>query len=139
MEMGTTPDPRGPEGDAEEESPPIAEVSLNRIQVINLVLVAVASAGGLWLSPHFALGVLTGGILMAANFRVIIGVMRAVFLRGSTSIVNVGIYWAKFTGIMLLVGTLILFFRVDAIGFLVGLTTILVAITAEAVLRLAGH
>ena len=81
---------------------------------------------------------LAGGILMAANFRVLAGVMRAVFLKGSGSLTQVGIYWVKFAGVMALVGVLVLAFRIDPIGFLVGLTTILVAVTAEAVLRLVG-
>ncbi len=134
--METPPDPEGNQLEPGQEEAPGPEVSLRRIQVINLVLVAAGSAAGLALSNRFALGVLTGGLLMAASFRVIAVVIRAVFLKGSTSPANVGIYWLKFTGMMLLVGYLVLKVRVDAIGLLLGLSGILVAITAEAVFTL---
>ena len=136
--MGTPPEPTGPDSTSEEEESPAGELSLTRIEVVNLILVGAASAGALWISRQFALGVLAGGLLMAANFRVIAGVMRAVFLRGSASLVNVGLYWVKFVAVMFLAGALILFFRVDAIGFLIGLSVILVAITAEALVRLVA-
>lgn len=136
--METPPDDSGgSEVSPEQDESPIAEVSTRRIEVLNLCILALACLGALWVSKAVALGVLAGGLLMAANFRVIVGVIRAVFLKGSTRMGNVAIYWLKFAGIMLLVGVLIVSFRVDAIGFLVGLSTILVAITAEAVLRLA--
>lgn len=136
--MGTPPEPTGPDSTSEEEASSGAELSLTRIEIVNLVMVIAASAGSLFFSRSFALGVLAGGLLMAANFRVIAGVMRAVFLGGSASLVNVGLYWVKFVAVMLLAAALILFFRVDAIGFLVGLSTILVAITAEALTRLVA-
>jgi hypothetical protein len=139
--METRPDETtGSENTPEPDASPIAEVSTNRIEALNLGLVAVATLGGLGISREFAVGVLAGGVLMAANFRVIVGVLRSVFLKGSggaANVANVAIYWLKFLGVMFLVGFLVLKFRVDVIGFLVGLSTILVAITAEAVLRLA--
>jgi len=137
--METPPDRTGePEVAPDQEESPIAEVSTRRIEILNLCILAASCLGSLWLSKAFAVGVLAGGILMAANFRIIVGVIRAVFLKGSTRMIgNVAVYWLKFAGIMLLVGVLIVSYRVDAIGFLVGLSTILVAITAEAVLRLA--
>lgn len=136
--MGTTPDPTGPEVAAEEEESSYGEVSLTRIQVLNLCFTAAAAVLSMLLSVRFALGVVIGGLLMAANFRVIVGVVRSVFLYGSANVLSVGIYWAKFALLMLAVGILVLVFRVDAIGFLVGLSIILVAITTEAVLRLVG-
>lgn len=136
--MATPPDePSAPEGAPEQDESPIAEVSTNRIEVLNLCLVGAASLGSLWISREFAIGVLGGGILMAANFRVLVGVLRSVFLRGTARVANVAIYWVKFLAVMFLVGVLLVSFRVDVIGFVVGLSTILVAITAEAVLRLA--
>ncbi len=136
--MATPPDePSAPEGAPEQDESPIEEVSTNRIEVLNLCLVGAASLGSLWISREFAIGVLGGGILMAANFRVLVGVLRSVFLRGTARVANVAIYWAKFLAVMFLVGVLLVSFRVDVIGFVVGLSTILVAITAEAVLRLA--
>jgi hypothetical protein len=135
--MEIPPDRTGePQLAPEQEESPIAEVSTRRIEILNLCILAVACLGSLWVSGAFALGVLAGGVLMAANFRVIVGVIRSVFLKGSTRISNVALYWLKFAGIMLSVGVLIVSFRVDAIGFLIGLSTILIAITAEAVLRL---
>ncbi len=118
---------------------PGKDVNLTRIEVVNLVLIGLAAVGGLSVSTAFSVGVLTGGALMALNFRIIVAVMRAVFLRGSTSLVNVGGYWLKFVGVLVLVGVCILVFETDPIGFLVGLSAILVAITAEAVLRLASR
>ncbi|MEW6490637.1 MAG: hypothetical protein AB1578_22340 [Thermodesulfobacteriota bacterium] len=139
--MATPPDeptePAVPEGAPEPDASPIAEVSTNRIEVMNLCLVAVASLAGLGISREFALGVFAGGLLMAANFRVLGGVLRSVFLRGTARLGNVAAYWLKFLGVMFLVGLLIVKFQVDVVGFLVGLSAILVAITAEAVLRLA--
>ncbi len=131
------PDP-GLGGEPQEEEP-AGGVSLRRIEGLNLALVGVGAAAGVWISPRFGLGVLVGGLVMAANFRIIAAVIRSVFLKGSTSPVNVAVYWAKFAGLMLLVGILILKVRVDAVGFLVGLSGILVAITLEAVLRLMGR
>jgi hypothetical protein len=136
--MTIPPDePATPEGTPDQDESPIAEVSTNRIEVLNLCLVGAASVGSLWISREFALGVLAGGLLMAANFRVLVGVLRSVFLKGTARIANVAVYWLKFLGVMFLIGFLMVSFRVDAVGLLVGLSTILVAITAEAVLRLA--
>ncbi len=136
--METPPEKPGPDvGETEEDSG--GEVSLQRIQVINLILTVVGAGASLLISYRFALGVLTGGLVMAANFRIMVGVIRAVFLKGSTSPVNVGIYWAKFTILMFVIGFLVLKVRVDAIGLLCGLSAILVAITLEAVLKLSGR
>lgn len=136
--MGTPGDDAvGPEGLPGEGGSTPAEVSTRRIEAMNLALLGLASAASLAVSTGFALGVAAGGLLMAANFRIIVGVIRAVFLRGSARLGNVVIYWLKFAGVMALVGVLILVFRVDPIGFLLGSSTLLVAITAEAVLRLA--
>lgn len=136
--MGTPPDPTGPETTPDEEESSYGEVSLTRIQVLNLGITAAVAVLSILFSVRFGLGVVVGGLLMAANFRVIVGVIRSVFLYGSANILNVGIYWAKFGLLMLAVGILVLVFRIDPIGFLVGLSVILVAITTEAVLRLAG-
>lgn len=128
--------PEAPESASEEGESALGEVSVRRIQGINLCVVAFAAVASLLISTAFALGVLVGGILMAANFSVIVTVIRSVFLKGEASILNVGMYWFKFVAVMLLTGVLILIFRVDVIGLLVGLSTILVAIVAEALLRL---
>ncbi|MDW7709854.1 MAG: hypothetical protein SCH98_05225 [Deferrisomatales bacterium] len=130
-------EPAGPGAVTEPEAPPIGEVSTNRIEVLNLALVAAVSVAGLGVSREFATGALAGGVLMAVNFRVIVGVLRKVFLGGRARVGSAAVYWLKFLGLLLLVGVLVLKFRVDVIGFLVGLSTLLVAITAEAVLRLA--
>ncbi|WP_025323880.1 ATP synthase subunit I [Deferrisoma camini] len=135
--METPPEtPDAPLGDAGDDAGEV--ISIRRIQVFNLVLTAVGTLVGLWLSRRFALGVLLGGLVMAANFKVMAAVLRSVFLKGSTSPVNVGLYWVKFAGLMLLVGVLVVKFRVDAIGLLCGLGAIFIAITMEAVLRLIG-
>ncbi|HSH70005.1 MAG TPA: hypothetical protein VK997_08810 [Deferrisomatales bacterium] len=135
--MATPPDPDGSQatkaGTAEDSG---NEVSLTRIQVLNLVFVGIAAACGWYFSREMAYGVLLGGVLMAANLRIIVGVMTSVFGKGSGSIVNVGLYWAKFAGMMLLVGVLLAVFEIDAVGLLIGLSVFLVAITAEAVFRL---
>ena len=136
--MGTPPEPSDVEIPPEADDSPGGEVSIQRIQVINLGILAVASIASFWVSTAFVLGVVSGGVLMAANFRVLVGVIRAVFLKGSSSIAHVGIYWVKFVGVMVLVGVIVVTLRVDPIGFLVGLSTILVAVTTEAALRLAG-
>ena len=135
--MATAPDPDAPEHTDTGESPASdGEVSLTRIQVLNLVLVAI-TAGGAWIfSRELAYGVLLGGALMAANLRIIVGVMRSVFGGGSGSIVNVGLYWVKFAAMMLLIGVLIAVFEIDPVGLLIGLSVFLLAITAEAVARL---
>lgn len=122
---------------ADEAGATFGEVSVRRIQVINLCLLAAAALVSLWFSRAFALGVVAGGALMAGNFNIIVSVMRAVFLKGQAGIGRVGLYWVKFAALMLLIGVLVLVFRVDGIGLLVGLSTILVAIVAETLLRLA--
>lgn len=123
---------------ASEEASIGGEISIRRIQIVNLVLVVLATVGGLAVSGEFCLGVLAGGLLMAGSFGIIASVIRSVFTKTTISPLKIGIYWAKFAGILLLIGVLILVFRVDPLGLLVGLSTILVAITGEAVLRLAG-
>jgi hypothetical protein len=114
------------------------EVSIRRIQILNLCLVGLTSLGGLAVSAEFFWGALAGGVLMAVSFGIIAAVIKSVFTKSGISPLRIGIYWAKFAGILLIVGALILVFRVDPLGLLVGLSTILVAITVEAVLRLAG-
>ena len=136
--METPPDGESTGTSPEGEEAAGAEVSVKRIQIINLCILAVTCVATLRISQAFALGVLAGGVLMAVNFSIIVTVIRSVFTKSQTSVLNVGGYWIKFVGILLLVGTLMLVFHVDVIGLLVGLSTILVAITAEAVLRLAG-
>ncbi len=136
--MGTPPERSEPEVLPEVEESPGQEVSVHRIQVLNLAILAALALASFLVSKEFALGVVAGGVLMAANFWVLAGVIRGVFVKGGGSLAHVGIYWVKFAGVMVLVGVLVVAFRVDAIGFLAGLSTILVAVTAEAVLRLAG-
>lgn len=136
--METPPDRDLPGIATSEDETFAPEVSLKRIQIINLCILIVALLASLRISRGFALGVALVGVLMAANFVVIAAVIRSVFQKGKTSALNIGIYWAKFTGILLAIGALIVFFRVDVVGLLVGLSTILVAITLEALLRLAG-
>lgn len=122
-------DPGGEEGD---------DFSVGRIEVINLVLVALASVASLRGSWPFFWGVLTGGLLMAANFRIIAGVMRAVFVgRGLTGL-KVALYWFKFAALLGIVGALILWVKVDGIGFVVGLSTLLLAVVVEVALRVAA-
>jgi hypothetical protein len=136
--MENPPDRHSSETPYEEDQSPAPEVSVKRIQIINVCILLVACLASLAISREFAVGIIVGGILMAANFVIITAVIRSVFLKGETSVLSIGIYWAKFVGVLVLVGVLILVFRIDVIGFLVGLSTILLAITTEAVLRLAG-
>jgi hypothetical protein len=129
--------PEAPDPASEEGGAALGEVSIRRIQIINLCLLCVTALASLRISQAFALGVVAGGVLMAGNFGIIVSVIRAVFLKGQASALKVGLYWFKFAAVMLIAGVLILVFRVDVIGLLVGLSTILVAIVAEALLRLA--
>lgn len=138
IEMDAPPDRPAPAEAAGSEEPSGAEVSIRRIEIVHACLVAVGSLAALVASRPFALGVFVGGLLMIANFRVIVGVIRSVFLKETNRVGNVIFYWLKFVGILGLVGVIVVKFRVDALGFLVGLSLILVAITAEAVVRLAG-
>lgn len=135
--MATPPDPEDfpvAEDAADEDSG--NEVSLTRIQVLNLAFVAATALVALYFSRPMAYGVLLGGVLMAANLRIIVGVMSSVFGKGSGSMLNVGLYWAKFAGMMLLVGVLLAIFQIDPVGLLMGLSVFLLAISAEATLRL---
>ena len=134
--------PSGSEPPASEDAPesgPEAEISIRRIQILNLGVLAVFFGAGFLVSVRFALGVLAGGVLMAANFRVIAGVVRSVLLDQTSGVLNAGFYWVKFLALIGLIGALVLWFRVDVFGCLLGLSTILVAITLEAVLRLSGR
>ena len=127
---GDPPGEGGSEASREEES-------LRRIEVLNLVLVAAASLLALGVSRPFFWGVLAGGALNAANFRIVAGVVRSMFLgRRGVNAVNAGLYWFKFTALLAVVGALILWVKVDGVGFVVGLTTLLIAIAVEASLRL---
>lgn len=112
------------------------QVSLKRIQVLNLVFVVAGAGVALYFSREMAYGVLLGGALMALNLRIIVGVMRSVFGKGSGSVVNVGLYWAKFAVLMLAVGVLIAVFEIDPIGLLIGLSVFVLAISLEATSRL---
>jgi len=136
--MDAPPDRPAPADAAGSDEPSGAEVSTRRIEVVHVCLVAAASLAALLVSRAFALGVFAGGLLMIANFRVIVGVIRSVFLKETNRVGNVIFYWLKFVGVLGLVGVIVVKFRVDALGFLVGLSLILVAITAEAVFRLIG-
>jgi hypothetical protein len=112
-------------------------VSLRRIEVLHLVLVAAASLLALGASRPFLWGVVAGGAVNAANFRIVAGVVRAMFLGGRRAGgLKAGLYWFKFTALLAVVGALILWVKVDGVGFVVGLTTLLVAIAVEASLRL---
>ncbi|MBE0616411.1 MAG: hypothetical protein IH608_00605 [Proteobacteria bacterium] len=132
-------EPQVPEKDTDPDLSAVGEVSIQRIQILNVCLVGLAVAAGFLISIRFAAGVAAGGVLMAANFRVIAGVIRSVFLKQSSTILNAGLYWVKFLALMGFVGLLMLWLRVDVFGFLLGLSIFLVAITLEAVLRLAGR
>ena len=133
--------PAGPEppagGDAPDSSPG-AEISIGRIQILNLGILALSFGAGFLVSVQFALGVLAGGLLMAANFRVIARVIRSVLVDQTSAVLNAGFYWVKFLALIGLIGALVLWFRIDVFGCLLGLSTIFLAITLEAVLRLFG-
>lgn len=138
--MTQTPaNPEAPATDPADEGSSVGEVSIQRIQVLNVCLLAVAAGAGLLVSRRFAVGVAAGGALMAVNFRVIAGVIRSVFLKQTGTLLNAGLYWVKFMALMGLIGFIVLWFRVDVIGFLVGLSVIFLAVTVEAVLRLLGR
>ena len=113
------------------------EASLRRIEVLNLALVVAASLLALGASRPFFWGVVAGGAVNAANFRIVAGVVRAMFLGGKRAGgLQAGLYWFKFTALLAVVGALILWVKVDGVGLVVGLTMLLVAIAVEASLRL---
>lgn len=139
-EKGVDPVDRG--APLSEEAPPGDEVSVERIQLINLCLIALTAAASLFFSVRFAVGVVSGGVLMAVNFRILVGVIRAVLRKGEeggSNLAKAGVYWAKFLGVMALVAVCVLVFRVDVFGFLVGLSTLLVAILLEAMFRVVAR
>jgi hypothetical protein len=121
-----------------EEVGPGGEVSIRRIQLLNLGFSGVACLIGLYISVPFFWGVLAGGVLMSASFGIIAAVIRSVFTKVGLSPLKIAIYWAKHAGLLFGVGALILVVRVDPLGLLVGLSILLVAITTEAMLRLLG-
>lgn len=128
---GTPDSPEAPEGGG-------GEISTRRIELVNvaLVLAAAALAYFLW-TPQVAVGMILGGALSAASFRVIAVVMKAIFAKGSTSFWPVATFWIKYSAMMAAVGALVLIYRVDVIGLLIGLSLLLPAIVVEAVLRMA--
>jgi hypothetical protein len=137
MANQTPPDAEAPQEPGQDETGTVSgEVSVQRIEVMNLILVAIAAAVSLTVSRPFFWGVVSGGALTAANFRILAGVIRSVFLKKGVNALNVGLYWVKFAAILGAVGALILWVKVDGVGFVVGLSTMLVAVTVEAVLRL---
>jgi hypothetical protein len=138
--MAATTD--GDSGEPRGESPgegADGEVSLRRIEVLNLALIAAAALLSLGASRRFFWGVVAGGALNAANFRIITGVVRSMFLgRKGASALNAGLHWFSFAAVLGVVGALILWVRVDGVGFVVGLTTLLAAVALEGGLRLVA-
>ena len=59
-------------------------------------------------------------------------------LRKGASALNAGLHWFSFAAVLGVVGALILWVRVDGVGFVVGLTTLLAAVALEGTLRLVA-
>lgn len=114
------------------------EVSVEAMERINLLLVAIAAGLGFFWGSHKALAIFVGGALMAGCFRITIMAMRALFIKEEAKRWPLVIYWLKFTSIIAIVGVLVFKFEIDPAGFLIGLSLIVVAIVAEAVRKLAA-
>lgn len=114
------------------------DVSIRRIEIINVVLIlaAVLAAFEFW-TRDGAIGIFLGGTLSAASFRIIAAVIRAVLGKGVTGFWPVFTYWLKYLLMMGMVGILVLIYRIDAMGLLIGLSVIVPSIFAEAAIKLA--
>jgi len=126
-------------GPAESESGN-AEISTNRIEVVNLILVAV-TVGAFWLfsTPDRALGALAGGALAGGSFRVIAFSVKRLLETDRRRKWPGLLLWIKFSLIFVVVGVLILKVNIDVLGLLVGISLILPSIVFEAVCKLAAR
>lgn len=129
-----------PEGGAgADEGRNVVDASIQRILYLSLGLLAVAAAISLRFGWPFLWGVLAGGLLMVANLRIITGVIRAVFAEEGRKGWRMGLYWLKFAALLGLVTALILWVKVDGVGFVVGMSTFLAAVFVESGLRLLSR
>jgi hypothetical protein len=114
------------------------EASVTAMEWINLLLVAICTSLAFFWGADKALAVFTGGALMAVVFRITVAAMRAIFIKSRNRGWPLVAFWLQYTLMIVIVGVLILEFKIDPAGFLIGLSTIVVAIVAEAVRKLAA-
>jgi hypothetical protein len=115
------------------------EVSVAAMEKINLLLVAISTLLALFWGVDKAIAVFIGGALMGIIFRITVAAMRAIFIKSRNRGWPLVAYWLQYTLMIVVVGVLILEFKIDPAGFLIGLSMIVIAIVAEAIRKLAAQ
>ena len=115
------------------------EVSVAAMEKINLLLVAVSTSLALFWGVDKAVAVCIGGALMGIIFRITVAAMRAIFIKSRNRGWPLVAYWLQYTLMIVVVGVLILEFKIDPAGFLIGLSMIVIAIVVEAIRKLAAQ
>lgn len=105
---------------------------LASIEKKNLMILPVLTLGSIWCqSPRVTLGVLLGGGIAILNFwllrRIIQGGLRSRENRPAFAIS----YVLKFTALAVVVYLIVCFHVVDALGFVIGLSTLFVSIALD--------
>ena len=112
------------------------------ITVLNVgswVLLALLATLGFFLfSGHFALGVLAGGVLTMANFNWLQNILKRALLlpKGKAQSFAMSRYMLRLVLIGLAVWFMIVHFRIDLIGLLVGLSVLVINIFALTIYKL---
>lgn len=122
-----------------DELPPAAAVAPEQrtvrrvsVQIAMLALLAPIVAAALGAPRRMILGIVLGGLLAAANFLAIERISARV-VRGTvrTQSILMALLVLKMTAVMVLVYVLLRTFGVDAVGFVIGLSTLVVGLGIE--------
>ena len=102
-----------------------------------LVLLILSSSGYLLLTPKQTLGIVIGGLIVIANFKIFTDTLRNAFgnnflLAGKKTTIFLKIYFRLFA-LGLIIALILKIELVDPIGLTIGLSTIVIAITLFAV------
>ena len=114
----------------------------NIITVLNvgswILLALMAIAGWLLFSRHFAAGVVAGGVLAIVNFYWLHSIMKRTLLltKGKAQSFAMTRYMLRLALIGVAVWFMIVHFKIDLIGLLVGLSVLVINIFALTIYRL---
>jgi hypothetical protein len=103
-----------------------------------VLLALLAIAGWLLFSRHFAAGVVAGGVLAIANFYWLHSIMRRTLIlpKGKAQRFAMSRYMLRLVLIGVAVWFMIVRFKIDLIGLLVGLSVLVINIFALTIYRL---
>lgn len=109
--------------------------SVQRIERLTIYLSISAIAIALYLWPSFATigGLVIGAAISLANFRLISRSVAKMFAENERASKNGLRYGIKVLALIALVGVLIIGFKMDAVAFVIGFSTLVVAIIYEGI------